>query len=158
TILASGSNTSGIFVQASAGSVVGLRGVVIDGQGTGFHGITLIVASAMHIQNCVIRNFEAANAAGIFVQNSTGTIQLFVSDSLVYNNGSNAASSGIHIHANNAFAANAVLDRVHLENNVRGLWVEGGGGGLGSASHVILRDSVVSGNAADGILASSPFG
>ena len=146
-----------IFVNAGVGSIVSLRGVVIDGDGNGGNGIQISSVSAMHIQNCVIRNFEASGGpAGIFVQNSTGNIQLFVSDSLIYNNGSGAASAGIHIKANNGFTVNAVLDRLHIENNVRGLWVEGGGSG--SPSRVILRDSVVSGNAADGILASTTPG
>src|SRR5262249_42821882 len=50
-----------------------------------------------------------------------------------------------------------VLDRVHLENNVRGLWVDGTDS-TGNGAHVIVRDSVVSGNAADGIIATSASG
>jgi len=41
-----------------------------------------------------------------------------------------------------------VLDRVHLENNVNGIVIESVVGGEGV--HVIVRDSVISGNAANG--------
>ena len=47
-----------------------------------------------------------------------------------------------------------VLDRVHLENNVVGLLVDGSVS-TGNGAHVIIRDSVVSGNASDGIRAFS---
>src|SRR5262249_27248990 len=49
-----------------------------------------------------------------------------------------------------------VLDRVHLENNVVGLWMDGS---LGTgSSHAIVRDSAVVGNAGDGIRATSAPG
>jgi len=50
-----------------------------------------------------------------------------------------------------------VLDRVHLENNVRGLWVNGAPS-IGNANRIVIRDSVVSGNAAEGILATTTAG
>src|SRR5262249_47748763 len=46
--------------------------------------------------------------------------------------------------------ADVVLDRVHLENNVDGLIIDGAATG-GPGSHVVVRDSVMSGNAANGI-------
>src|SRR5262249_53710889 len=53
--------------------------------------------------------------------------------------------------------ANVVLDRVHLENNVFGLKVDSTFG-TGNGAHIVIRDSVVSGNAGDGILAVSAPG
>src|SRR5262249_56105026 len=73
---------------------------------------------------------------------------------LIYNNGSGAGTGGIVLRGN----ANATLDRVHLENNVVGLFMdattESGSGGI----HVVVRDSVTSANAADGIFAKSQAG
>jgi len=142
----------GVHINAGAGDVVTLRGLVMDGQVSGVNGIAVVQASAVHVQNCVIRNFEAINAFGI--EHEGG--QLFVSDTMILNNGSNATSGGIHVYT---FGKNAsvVLDRIHMENNVRGLWVDGTGG-AGPGAHVLIRDSVVSGNASDGILASTTPG
>jgi hypothetical protein len=144
---------NGILFNAGAGDVLSLRGLVIDGQGTGSTGISIGQASAVHIQNCVIRNFRGFG----IVFYSNGNTQLFVSDTIIFNNGSTARTGGIYILLFHAASANAVLDRVHLENNVRGLWVDGTDS-TGNGAHVVIRDSVVAGNAADGILATSAPG
>src|SRR5262249_4086974 len=115
-------------------------------------------ASAVHIQNCVIRNFEDPGSGyGIALQ-PVGSTQLFVSDTLIYNNGSSAGTGGIYIGPTDTGSANVVLDRVHLENNVVGLLVDGFHGNP-TGAHVVIRDSVVSGNASHGIQArSAPTG
>src|SRR5262249_4551966 len=84
-----GAAGAGIFIEGSAGDVVSLRGLVVDGQGLGEVGIVIVTASAVHIQNCVVRNVEAspiANGIAFFPQ--FGNSQLFVSDSMIFNNGS----------------------------------------------------------------------
>jgi len=142
----------GIIVGAENGDVVSLRGLVIDGQGkpTGGPGIFILSGSAVHVQNCVIRNHEAAGLAyGIFVQPGHN-VQLFVSDTVIFNNGSSARTAGIMIAPYASASVNVVLDRVHLENNVDGILVDGSAA-TGNGSHVIVRDSVISGNAANGI-------
>jgi len=153
-----GSGGFGIDISAGVGDVVSLRGLVIDGQDMGAQGISIVQASAVHIQNCVIRNFQAPGPAtfGIFLQHLTNT-QLFVSDTIIFNNGSGATTGGILIQPEVAPSTNVVLDRVHLENNVIGLLVDGSQT-PGNGAHVVLRDSVVSGNASDGIRALSAPG
>src|SRR5205807_906951 len=47
-----------IFIGAGNGDVVSVRGLVIDGRGLGQNGITFQTGLALHIQNCVIRNFS----------------------------------------------------------------------------------------------------
>jgi len=146
----------GITVDANVGDMVSVRGLVIDGQAIGTTGIQVVQASAVHIQNCVIRSFEHGVSTGIFV-NLASSGQVFVSDTIVYNNGSTALTAGIWVRPFGNVSANVVLDRVHLENNVIGLRVEGQDD-TGSGSHVVIRDSVVSGNASDGILAHTVSG
>jgi len=142
----------GIVIQAGNGDVVGLRGLVIDGQGGGAIGILINSASAVHIQNCVIRSFEFAGS-GFGILLLDGKAQLFASDTIIFNNGSSAATGGISIRPfSQGTRANVVLDRVHLENNVVGLLVNGSAN-ASVGPHVVLRDSVVSGNASDGIRA-----
>ena len=136
---------SGLTVNGGAGDIVILRGLVIDGQVTGQRGINIQSASAVHIQNCVIRNFEGSPGIGLFAQpNGTGTTQIFVSDTIIFNNGSIAASGGIVIQPEGFWRVNAVLDRVHVENNVRGVWADGSQS-FGDGVHIVLRDGVVSG-------------
>src|SRR5262249_9868872 len=146
-----------VFITAGNGDVVSLRGLVIDGQGVGSVGIEVLGASAAHIQRCVIRNFESVGSGfGILFEPGNGGVSLFVSDTIIFNNGSNATTPGIRIAPGGA-GGNIGLDRGHLGNNVIGL----GGYGIFSVNagpHVVLRDSVVSGNAADGILATSDAG
>jgi len=154
TILADGpvgafTGPHGIDVQATAGDIVTLRGLVIDGLGTGGVGASFVQGLALHIQNCVIRNFESATGAnGIFFA-PAGNGQLFVSDTIIYNNGSGSFTGGIFVTNVNGGSPRMVLDRVHLENNVDGLLIVGNFGARGV--RVIVRDSVISGNAANGI-------
>ena len=144
----------GLLISAGAGAVVSLRGLVIHAYAGGDTGIHITSASAVHIQNCVIRNFQAAGRGYGIAFQPLGNTQLFVTDTLIYNNGTVAGTAGIYIGPTDTGSANVVLDRVHLENNVIGLWVDGFHGNPNGA-HVIVRDSVISGNAGDGIQARS---
>ena len=146
----------GITINALAGDIVSLRGLVIDGQGTGDNGITFEVGSALHVQNCVIKNFTGGFSFGlVFVP--PGNSQLFVSDSIIVNNGLDAASGGFLISPDRTGSANVVLDGVHVENNVDGLVINGSFS-TGAGVHVIVRGSVFSGNAGNGIRAVSAPG
>jgi len=149
-----GNGLTGIFIIAGVGDVVSLRGLVLDGQGVGNAGIQVNAASAVHVQNCVIRNFEFSNGGFGIGMISSGNTALFMSDTIIFNNGAKAGSSGIVIGPSGSGSANVVLDRVHVENNVIGMWVRGGsssGGGV----HLVMRDSVVSGNASHGVIADT---
>src|SRR5262249_7417854 len=84
---------------------------------------------------------------GFFPQ---GNSRLFVSDTIIFNNGSVAASGGIYLQAQLGGTIEAVLDRVHLENNVEGLLIDGRFA-TGNGTHVVVRESVFSGNALNGI-------
>src|SRR5262249_20810016 len=132
---------AGIFINATRCDVIGLRGLVLDGSlGSGI-GIVAQQLSALHIQNCVIRNFELAGAFPAYGLEfePTGTSKLFLSDSIIFNNGSTAGSGGVLIAPQGTGSADVVLHRVHLENNVVGLKVEGSQS-TGNGSHVVIRN------------------
>ena len=155
SILMTAGNPTGqaILVNAGRGDVVSLRGLVVDGQIRGPTGIQIQQASAVHIQNCVIRNFEASGSAWGISLVAGNPIQLFVSDTIIYNNGSMLGTAGIVISPiGGSGSIRVVLDRVHVENNVIGIGMAGGTSPTTSL-HVLIRDSVVSGNASDGISA-----
>jgi len=159
TLLATSAPNAGVTINAGAGDVVSLRGLVIDGQGVGTTGIVVMNAfSAVHVQNCVVRNFEAPGGYGLWFAPNNDS-QIFISDSIIYNNGSDQFSGGIFIAVIGSASVNVVLDRVHVENNVRGIFVNYNlVTPTGNGSHVVLRDSVVSGNAGDGIVAKTIAG
>src|SRR5262249_15632484 len=90
---------------------------------------------------------------GIALTTTSGRSALFVSDTLVYNNGSGSNSGGILLFAMGG-SISATLDRVRLENNVIGLDIAN----IGAAADNIratVRDTAVAGNAGDGLLAST---
>jgi len=147
-----------IETAAGAGGVVSVRGLVLDGMIHGATGIHHVSGSALHVQNCVIRNFEGVSTAAGIVSEAPGT-QLFVSDTNIFNNGSGVGSGGIVVFAAGGGAGvKVVLDRVHLDNNVEGLLISGVLVNAPVAARVIVRDSVISGNVANGIHAFTPAG
>ena len=158
-----GALPSGIGISAGVGDVISLRGLVIDGRGgLGVAGLIFNSGSALHIQNCVIRDMEGLAAPGFaagwgILFTPGGNSQLFVSDTIIFNNGSTAGTGGIVIQPPGTGSAAVVLDRTHLENNVVGLLVDGSAS-TGNGVHLVLRDSVVSGNASDGVRALTASG
>src|SRR5262245_10424468 len=95
------SSGTGMLISAGAGDIIGVRGLVIQGGVFGPFGIRFFTGAALHVQNCVIRNFEIAGSIGILVFPS-GNSRFFLSDTLVYNNGSVPDSGGIFIQPQTA--------------------------------------------------------
>jgi hypothetical protein len=144
--------TNGITVSAGPNDIVNIRGLVIDGTGTGLAGIAFNSGSALHVQQCIIKNFSGAGGPGIsFTPNAAA--QLFVSDTIASNN-----SGGMLISMVNAGTANisATLNRVQTNGNGFGIKA------VGSAStgqiNMVVRDSVAAGNSGNGIWATAPTG
>src|SRR5262249_29172373 len=148
-----------IDIAAGPGATINLLGLVLDGQIPGGRRTFVATANAVHVQYCVIRNFQRSGsgfATGIVVQSETN-MQVFISDTIIFNNGNGAVSGGLIIQPIVVAGVNVVLDRIHVENNVIGIMVDGHLTS-GNGAHVILRDSVVSGNVADGVLARTQSG
>src|SRR6266446_8306735 len=78
--------TAGIVIDAAATDVVTLRGLDIDGQGTGGSGIVITSARSVHVEKCTIRNFRFNSAAAGMATNAPNTILLFVADTVISDN------------------------------------------------------------------------
>jgi hypothetical protein len=151
-----------IVIQAGEKDIVNLRGLVIDGGGVGLAGIRFESGAALHVQNCLIRGFQAAGANGWGIQFvPSKKSELYVSDTLIANNGplfgSNTAAvsgGGILIQTVSGGSARAFLSRVQLEKNSQGLLAAGVG--ATGALLVSIVDSVVAGSKFDGISGSKP--
>jgi hypothetical protein len=144
-ILAAG--TFGVTVNAGVNDVVNLRGLIIEGAGTGLIGVRFLAGKALHMQKCVIRGFgstAAGNGLGIsFAPNSLGS-ELLVQDTTISNN----FAGGVLIKPAVGGSAKNLLDRAHIENNT----------GFGYKSdatsgtvNTTFRDSVSVGNGTSGI-------
>ena len=143
-----------IAVSASASDVVTLRGLDIDGNTISATGVAFDGGAALHIEKCVIRNFAATGAnvlvAGIadFAPNS----ELFVSDTIVSNNGTGTPGAGILIIS---FASNptakVTLNRVEARDNFFGIKADATQA-EGGVIQMTIRDSVSAGNSSNGIV------
>jgi len=87
-IAAGGPNTA-ISVNAAVTDDVTLRGLDINGLGTGNIGIFVGQAKTVHIENCAMRGFHFfGSSAGISVstQNTANTVFIYVTDSVISGN------------------------------------------------------------------------
>ena len=152
-----GSNGSGlglVVVNTAAADIVTLRGLDLDGSGSsggnGFGLITFNGAGILHVDKVKINNLRGPNM-GILVD-ATGNAKLFVSDCTITDNGSTGISGGIVIMPGSGIRVDVAINRTRIESNFFGIIADGTGGGT---IHGVVRDSVVSGNANFGIVAST---
>lgn len=108
---------NGIVVNAGVNDVVFLRGLDIFGVNPPTNGVRFIAGAALHIEESVIRRFNAANSFGVSFQPS-GTSRLYITNSTIANNGSGATGGGILIQPTGANGGARVrLNNVRLQGN-----------------------------------------
>jgi hypothetical protein len=155
-VLVSGSN--GVLVNAASTDVVMLKGLDIEGlgmttSGLGLNGVKVLAAAAVHIQDCVIRNFRAAAPNGFGIQIASSTALTFtVSRTSLFNNGTGATGGGIQVRPTASSATGTITD-VIANRNVFGIAADGGGGTSGI--NISVDHSEVNGNTVSGITSSS---
>ena len=125
------SGTNGIVINAAATDVVILKGLELDGVGSGLSGIHFIAGKALHVEDCLIFGFtqQGINFA------PTGSSDLFVSRTSIRKNG----GGGIDVIPGASGFAYVALDDVRLENNSHGVRAQDG-------STATITHSVASGN------------
>jgi hypothetical protein len=140
--------TNAIVINAPAGSNVVLRGLTLDGQGSGIAGIKFVSGGSLHVEDCTINNFVDA---GIDFSPSTPA-NLIVTDTKIRNCfGPLSVSGGIDIHPGGGGSAIAVIDNVRAEANQFGFKVEDNG-------TVTIRNSIAGDSAGDGFVVISNTG
>jgi hypothetical protein len=132
------SGTNAIVVNAAATDIVVLRGLDIQGLGTGLSGVHILNAAAVHIEKCTIRGFRGSNGSGVRVVSTAGNPELYISDSHITDNGATAAGGGIFIlpTGGQAFVS---LSNVRVNNNTFGI-------ANNLNSRTMISNSVISGN------------
>ena len=139
-----------ITINAGVSDAIFLRGLTIDGGGTGATGIQFNTGQSLTIDNCVIRNFVGQYPAGTalnFVPTAftkVGVAQLSISNSVLSNNASYGA-----VIKSGPENTNAVVSHAQLNNNQWGLAAIGGG----TFAIVAVYDSVVAQNTDVGLYA-----
>lgn len=131
---------------------VTIRGLTIDGIGTGVNGISFIGAGSLFVQEVNIRGM-AQN--GINFAPSSGLAQLHVSADTVItdNNGGNTSFAGILIKPISGANANVSISGAQLAHNANGVFADASGGG--GISNFTVKDSVLSGNSNCGLVVVS---
>jgi hypothetical protein len=142
--------TSGIVVSAGASDSINLRGLIFDGvNASGTSGVVFLSGARLHIENCVFLGFTASGMTFSPGTGSAVTTQLVVLDTTILNN-----ATGLLIRPTGSIAANAVLRRLHIDNNTgEGLRVDGTA--ASGAINATLADSTASLNSGNGIDAVS---
>ncbi|MEA2886237.1 MAG: hypothetical protein QOD11_597 [Bradyrhizobium sp.] len=160
SILAPAAQDNGVLITAGPTDIVHLRGLTIDGGGTGAYGIAFNTIGAVHVEKCLIKNFRS----GMFPQYGYGiyfgpfqTGELYVSDTVLINNGSSNDGGGIYVRLGSANPVRVVLNRVETINNFRGVTAHGGQV-LGGVMNIEVHDSVAAGNTNNGIFATTQSG
>jgi hypothetical protein len=153
-VLAAGTN--GIVVSAGATDQVTLRGLDINGTGTGLNGIRFLAGKALLVNNCQIYGFTTH---GIDVALSAAA-SVDVRDTRI----NNVGGDGIRVSAT-AGGASLSVDHANISrpNNA----IEVAGGGVGTVNHSTLfanaNGALVSANGAilnvsNSVLSSNSFG
>lgn len=145
---AAGSVASTFTINAGSNDVVYLRGLDINGLGSGVTGITFNSGAALIIENSTIRNWSGTNGLGINFQPS-GVATLTLTGTSVANNGNASSGGGVRIATQGSGFARASLTRSLIDKNYIGLAAIGSGA---NASAEIL-DSTISHNKSIGLVA-----
>jgi hypothetical protein len=99
-----------------ATDVTVLRGLDIFGVNPPSNGVRFINNGSLHIEDSVIRRFNAANSAGVSV-GAAGAVNLFISNTTITQNGNGATGGGIVIAPAAGGSIKAVLNNVRVVNN-----------------------------------------
>ena len=144
------SGTNAIIINAATTDAVVLRGLDIEGLGTGLVGIKVLGGlDSLHVEKCTINNFRGSNGSGIEIAPTlAGTTKVFIKDTIVRRNGQ-GTGGGILVNPGAGVTVKGSVDNVRMENNIFGLKIQGGG-----SSNVSVSNSVAAGNSAAGFSAA----
>jgi len=139
------SGTNAIIINAPNTANVVLRGLDIEGLGTGLAGIKVLAAGSVHVEDCTINNFTQFGIDFVPTSATTHTAQLHVSNSIVRNN-NGASSGGIRIQPGTNTSAVAAIENTQLRNNFQALRVQ-------EKSTVTAKNTTAASSATAGFLA-----
>jgi hypothetical protein len=140
-----------------ATDVTVLRGLDIFGVNPPSNGVRFINQGSLHIEDSVIRRFNAANSWGVSFQPSTGVGNLYITNTAITQNGNGATGGGVLIKPTGASVARGVIDGASIKNN-SGIGISTDTTGNTGGIAITINDTQVSGTAGGGVAALSPAG
>lgn len=145
------SGTNGITVNAANGIVV-LRGLDIAGVGTGLAGVSILAAQSVQVDKCMIHDFNAAANTGWGIRAvPTTASELYVTNTIISNNGISATGGGILVQPTGTGTVMGVVSGVQMVNNQGGGLVVDGSQSTGTQIQVAVRDSISVGSSVNGV-------
>ena len=132
---------NGVVVNAGPNDVVYLRGLDLFGVNPPSNGVRFIAGGALHLEEVVIRRFNAFNSFGVsFVP--SGVSKLFIVNCRISDNGGANSGGGINVDPGGAGKADVFIIGSVISNNV-------GSGILASDSSTTIQvaNSAIVGNA-----------
>jgi hypothetical protein len=126
-VLSPGTNAISVI---TAGTIVVLRGLSIEGVGTGLVGVNITAAATVHIEKSTIRGFRGGNASAVRVSNTSGNAQVNISDSNLTDSGAGVLSvpsapaftfvelRNVNVNGNSNGVANAANSRMRISHAV----------------------------------------
>jgi len=148
--IAVASGAAGITINGGPNDIVSLRGLTLEGAGSGLYGIEFNSGEKLEIVDCMIRDFGYnSSASGVIVQ-PTGNSQLLISKTVVLNN----ANAGIYLTPTGSGTLNAAIDQVTADHNNYGIYIDSASTS-GSPLIFSVTDSHADSNNVDGIVLNS---
>jgi hypothetical protein len=144
-LLAAGSN--GVIINAGVNDNIVLRGLDIDGIGTGFAGIRFLAGATLTVQDTVIRNFRSGNATGIEFLPS-GASELYVTNTVV-----SSSTTGINVQPTATGSAKVILDNVQANNGTTGIRFQTAS--AAGAINATITNSIIAGNGTNGLVVNT---
>ena len=151
---------NGIVVNAQPTDVVFLRGLDIFGVNPPTNGVRFIAGGALHIEDSVIRRFNAANSFGVSFA-PTAASRLYITNTIIANNGNGVTGGGILIQpaAGAGASARVQLRNVRVDDNTNnGIRIDSTGNTSPIGTFVVIENSQVTGNTTNGIAMIAPAG
>ncbi len=161
-------STNGIVVKAGPSDSVIIRGITINGAGSGVNGIRFLTGGRLHLENVKMSGFTTC---GISFEPSAVS-QLSVLNTTVQK----AAYAGIIVRPTGAGSARAVIENSSSAGNAVGVRIENNSiaflknvtvfdnacngflaYSLGGAAEMNLENCMTLGNALNGVLATGPY-
>ena len=145
SILSAGTN--GVIVNITSATdtkkAFTLRGISINGAGTGINGVRVLAANQVNLEEVVI---SGVTQHGVSLENTTGTTKVSIDNCAMRNNGGNGINTFI-------VGGNVSLNvsNSRLNNNTTGL-------NLSNATKATISDSVINGNTTGLQAASATLG
>jgi hypothetical protein len=144
TLAAITTAATGVTITTAATDTVTLSGLDIEGNGAGVNGINFTGGGTLHVHKIRVHGFRGTTtnrALGInFVP--TAAAKLFVSDSVITDNGFGFGGAGILVAPASAVAATASIVNCRVENNLLGIRTIG----TPTTTSVAIADSTFVGN------------